>query len=87
MVNVSGGPLLYSHRLQELRLLFGSEDGFGSEHQIDGESFSVEVIITDLRQSGPNTEDKSRMVYCTSAVSTRPAEASGVKDFHELSGG
>ncbi|XP_015267545.1 PREDICTED: carbonic anhydrase-related protein 11 [Gekko japonicus] len=44
LVNVSGGPLLYSHRLQEIRLHFGGEDRFGSEHWIDGESFSAEVV-------------------------------------------
>ncbi|KAF6287625.1 carbonic anhydrase 11 [Rhinolophus ferrumequinum] len=35
VVNVSGGPLLYSHRLSELRLLFGARDGAGSEHQVN----------------------------------------------------
>lgn len=51
LVNVSGGPLPYSHRLQEIRLHFGSEDGFGSEHRIDGDSFSAEVNTT-LVQTG-----------------------------------
>lgn len=59
LVNVSGGPLLYSHRLQELRLHFGSEDGFGSEHQIDGESFSAEVIPL------PSQSKERRLTYFT----------------------
>lgn len=48
VVNVSGGPLLYSHRLSELRLLFGARDGAGSEHQINHQGFSAEVVATDL---------------------------------------
>uniref|UniRef100_A0A8I5UY03 Carbonic anhydrase 11 n=1 Tax=Pongo abelii TaxID=9601 RepID=A0A8I5UY03_PONAB len=47
VVNVSGGPLLYSHRLSELRLLFGARDGAGSEHQINHQGFSAEVVATD----------------------------------------
>ena len=48
VVNVSGGPLLYSHRLSELRLLFGARDGAGSEHQINHQGFSAEVMAADL---------------------------------------
>lgn len=47
VVNVSGGPLLYSHRLSELRLLFGSRDGAGSEHQINHQGFSAEVVTSN----------------------------------------
>ncbi|XP_053119548.1 carbonic anhydrase-related protein 11 isoform X2 [Hemicordylus capensis] len=61
LVNVSGGPLLYSHRLQELRLHFGSEDGFGSEHRIDGEEFSAEVQLIHYNQElYPNISEASR---------------------------
>ncbi|XP_029440298.1 carbonic anhydrase-related protein 11 [Rhinatrema bivittatum] len=34
-VNMSGGPLLYTHRLEEVRLHFGGEDGAGSEHLLN----------------------------------------------------
>uniref|UniRef100_A0A8D2Q8U8 Carbonic anhydrase-related protein 11 n=1 Tax=Varanus komodoensis TaxID=61221 RepID=A0A8D2Q8U8_VARKO len=61
LVNVSGGPLLYSHRLQELRLHFGSEDGFGSEHWIDGEGYSAEVQLIHYNQElYPNISEASR---------------------------
>ncbi|XP_069919237.1 carbonic anhydrase-related protein 11 isoform X1 [Oryctolagus cuniculus] len=50
VVNVSGGPLLYSHRLSELRLLFGARDGAGSEHQINHEGFSAEVQLIHFNQ-------------------------------------
>lgn len=43
LVNISGGPLGYSHRLEEIRLHFGSEDGQGSEHLLNGQSFPAEV--------------------------------------------
>lgn len=60
LVNVSGGPLPYSHRLQEIRLHFGSEDGFGSEHRIDGDSFSAEVNTT----LGSNRSNTTEGVLC-----------------------
>ncbi|XP_035302183.1 carbonic anhydrase-related protein 11 isoform X1 [Cricetulus griseus] len=50
VVNVSGGPLLYSHRLSELRLLFGARDGTGSEHQINHQGFSAEVQLIHFNQ-------------------------------------
>ncbi|XP_029425167.1 carbonic anhydrase-related protein 11 isoform X2 [Nannospalax galili] len=50
VVNVSGGPLLYSHRLSELRLLFGARDGAGSEHQINHRGFSAEVQLIHFNQ-------------------------------------
>ncbi|XP_016098179.1 carbonic anhydrase-related protein 10-like, partial [Sinocyclocheilus grahami] len=42
LVNISGGPMTYSHRLEEIRLHFGSEDGQGSEHLLNGQAFSGE---------------------------------------------
>ncbi|KAJ3607975.1 hypothetical protein NHX12_025026 [Muraenolepis orangiensis] len=44
LVNISGGPMTYSHRLEEIRLHFGSEDGQGSEHLLNGQAFSGEVF-------------------------------------------
>lgn len=53
LVNVSGGPMTYSHRLEEVRLHFGSEDSQGSEHLLNGQAFSGEVceVIEVLRVS------------------------------------
>ncbi|CAF95027.1 unnamed protein product, partial [Tetraodon nigroviridis] len=45
LVNISGGPLTYSHRLEEIRLHFGSEDSQGSEHLLNGQAFSGEVQL------------------------------------------
>lgn len=45
LVNISGGPMTYSHRLEEIRLHFGSEDGQGSEHLLNGQAFSGEVCL------------------------------------------
>lgn len=45
LVNISGGPMTYSHRLEEIRLHFGSEDGQGSEHLLNGQAFSGEVCV------------------------------------------
>ncbi|XP_075759928.1 carbonic anhydrase-related protein 10 isoform X3 [Pelodiscus sinensis] len=42
LVNISGGPMTYSHRLEEIRLHFGSEDSQGSEHLLNGQAFSGE---------------------------------------------
>lgn len=46
LVNISGGPMTYRHRLEEIRLHFGSEDGQGSEHLLNGQSFAGEVSLT-----------------------------------------
>lgn len=35
--------MTYSHRLEEIRLHFGSEDSQGSEHLLNGQAFSGEV--------------------------------------------
>jgi len=43
LVNISGGPLSYSYRLEEIRLHFGSEDSQGSEHLLNGQAFPGEV--------------------------------------------
>lgn len=43
LVNISGGPLGYSYRLEEVRLHFGSEDAQGSEHLLNGQGFPGEV--------------------------------------------
>ncbi|XP_066461859.1 carbonic anhydrase-related protein 11 isoform X2 [Eleutherodactylus coqui] len=42
-VNISGGPLLYNHRLEEIMLHFGSENGIGSEHLMNKEAAAGEV--------------------------------------------
>ncbi|CAL8236084.1 unnamed protein product, partial [Arctogadus glacialis] len=42
LVNISGGPLGYSYRLEEVRLHFGSEDYQGSEHLLNGQGFPGE---------------------------------------------
>ncbi|KAJ3600482.1 hypothetical protein NHX12_031463 [Muraenolepis orangiensis] len=44
LVNMSGGPLGYSYRLEEIRLHFGSEDYQGSEHLLNGQGFPGELI-------------------------------------------
>ncbi|XP_076120968.1 carbonic anhydrase-related protein 10-like [Alosa pseudoharengus] len=45
LVNISGGPLSYSYRLEEMRLHFGSEDNQGSEHLLNGQAFPGEVQL------------------------------------------
>ncbi|KAI8495514.1 Carbonic anhydrase- protein 10 [Branchiostoma belcheri] len=44
-VNLTGGPLSYLYRLQELRLHYGSIDSQGSEHSVDGYSFPGELQL------------------------------------------
>lgn len=43
LVNISRGPMTYSHRLEEIRLHFGNEDSQGSEHLLNGQAFPGEV--------------------------------------------
>ncbi|XP_059584456.1 carbonic anhydrase-related protein 11 isoform X2 [Alligator mississippiensis] len=50
LVNISGGPLLYSHRLEELHLHFGGHDTTGSEHRLDQQPFPAEVQLIHYNQ-------------------------------------
>ncbi|XP_073458795.1 carbonic anhydrase-related protein 10-like [Lithobates pipiens] len=49
-VNISGGPLLYNHRLEEIMMHFGSENGIGSEHLMNKESAAGEVQLIHYNQ-------------------------------------
>lgn len=61
LVNMSGGPLTYSYRLEEVRLHFGSEDSQGSEHLLNGQAFSGEVqLIHYNHELYPNVTEASR---------------------------
>lgn len=42
-VNITGGPLVYKYRFEELYIHFGASNVTGSEHQIDGAKFPAEV--------------------------------------------
>uniref|UniRef100_A0A3Q1G117 Carbonic anhydrase 10 n=1 Tax=Acanthochromis polyacanthus TaxID=80966 RepID=A0A3Q1G117_9TELE len=53
LVNISGGPLGYSYRLEEIRLHFGSEDSHGSEHLLNGQGFPGEVGRYKSREPMP----------------------------------
>ncbi|XP_014667539.1 PREDICTED: putative carbonic anhydrase-like protein 1 [Priapulus caudatus] len=44
-INISGGPLSYKYRVQELRVHFGMKDTHGSEHTVNGKAFPLEVQI------------------------------------------
>ncbi|KAG8507855.1 Carbonic anhydrase-related protein 10 [Galemys pyrenaicus] len=61
LVNVSGGPMTYSHRLEEIRLHFGSEDSQGSEHLLNGQAFSGEENGSYLHEA---------IMYCE--INVRP---------------
>ncbi|XP_005747377.1 carbonic anhydrase-related protein 10-like [Pundamilia nyererei] len=50
LVNISGGPLGYSYRLEEVRVHFGSEDSQGSEHLLNGQGFPGEVQLIHYNQ-------------------------------------
>lgn len=42
-VNLTGGPLSYRYRFQEIHIHYGLHDQFGSEHSVGGYSFPAEV--------------------------------------------
>ncbi|XP_038070181.1 carbonic anhydrase 1-like [Patiria miniata] len=53
--NLSGGPLLHNYRLAQFHCHWGSKDGQGSEHTIDGKHYDAELHMvhwnTDLFQT------------------------------------
>lgn len=65
LVNISGGPMTYSHRLEEIRLHFGSEDSQGSEHLLNGQAFSGEV------RQHPGTHQRAASNYSLSVSARR----------------
>ncbi|XP_053400114.1 carbonic anhydrase-related protein 10-like isoform X2 [Mercenaria mercenaria] len=44
-VNLTLGPLSYKYTVSQIKIHFGSWDGVGSEHSVNGESFDGEVHI------------------------------------------
>lgn len=42
-VNLTGGPLSYRYRFQEIHIHYGLHDQFGSEHSVQGYTFPAEV--------------------------------------------
>jgi hypothetical protein len=42
-VNITGGPLTYSYQVEEIHLHYGTREGVGSEHTINGHAFPAEV--------------------------------------------
>ena len=51
IINITGGPLSYKYRATEIIFHWGSIDTLGSEHTIDGQSFSAEVCDHKLSTS------------------------------------
>ncbi|XP_032817236.1 carbonic anhydrase-related protein 10-like isoform X2 [Petromyzon marinus] len=61
LVNISGGPIVYGNRLEEIRLHFGSKDGQGSEHMLNGQAFAGEVqLIHYNHELYTNVSDAAR---------------------------
>jgi len=44
-VNITGGPLVYKYRFDELYVHFGAQDSTGSEHLINGRVFPGEIQL------------------------------------------
>lgn len=42
-INITGGPLSYRYRFQEIHIHYGLHDQFGSEHSVQGYTFPAEV--------------------------------------------
>ncbi|XP_038013475.1 carbonic anhydrase-related protein 10 isoform X4 [Motacilla alba alba] len=80
LVNISGGPMTYSHRLEEIRLHFGSEDSQGSEHLLNGQAFSGESQVQqgagDTRRRGiSNHQQQVQLIHYNHELYTNVTEA------------
>lgn len=50
-VNLTGGPLSYRYRFQEIHIHYGLHDQFGSEHSVQGYTFPAEVnCLSEMRR-------------------------------------
>lgn len=52
-VNITGGPLDYRYQFEEIYIHYGTDDGQGSEHHVNGYSFpgEVSVFVTNCQSS------------------------------------
>ncbi|CAJ1076652.1 carbonic anhydrase-related protein 10-like [Xyrichtys novacula] len=70
LVNISGGPLGYSYRLEEVRIHFGSEDASGSEHLLNGQGFPGEVQLIHYNHDlYPNYTEAAKSPHGIAVVS------------------
>lgn len=44
-INITGGPLSYRYRFEEMHIHYGLHDQYGSEHSVQGYTFPAEVSI------------------------------------------
>lgn len=42
-INITGGPLSYRYRFDEMHIHYGLHDSYGSEHSVQGYTFPAEV--------------------------------------------
>lgn len=42
-INITGGPLSYRYRFEEIHIHYGLHDQYGSEHSVQGYAFPAEV--------------------------------------------
>ncbi|ESO88490.1 hypothetical protein LOTGIDRAFT_125950, partial [Lottia gigantea] len=65
-VNISGGPVSYNYRVKEIKLHFGTNNSYGSEHSINGKVFPAEIHIlaynSDLYEDIREAENSPRGV-------------------------
>ncbi|VDD76318.1 unnamed protein product [Mesocestoides corti] len=57
---VEGGPLKGRYYLQQFHCHWGCEDGWGSEHQIDGRSFGGELHLVFMNEKHNSIEEATR---------------------------
>lgn len=46
-INITGGPLSYRYRFDEMHIHYGLHDSYGSEHSVQGYTFPAEVSCWD----------------------------------------
>lgn len=49
-INITGGPLSYRYRFEEMHIHYGLHDQYGSEHSVQGYTFPAEVSSYDLSE-------------------------------------
>ena len=71
-VNISGGPLAYRYQLQEGYIHYGTHDGQGSEHRVQGQSFPGEIQLygfnAELYHNMSEAQHKSQGIVAISLM-------------------
>lgn len=62
-INITGGPLSYRYRFEEMHIHYGLHDQYGSEHSVQGYTFPAEVATHTYTHTIYNSKPNFNLYY------------------------